>query len=63
MKGLSYVKVEDVAKALGKSPQVIRICLQQGLLPFGTAVKMPNSSHYTYIIFEKKFKEYINETI
>lgn len=55
------MKVEDVAKALGKSPQVIRICLQQGLLPFGTAVKMPNSSHYTYIIFEKKFKEYIKE--
>lgn len=53
------MKVEDVAKALGKSPQVIRICLQQGLLPFGTAVKMPGSTQYTYIIYENKFREYV----
>ena len=31
--------VNDVAKALNKSPQYIRICLQKGLLPFGTAAK------------------------
>jgi hypothetical protein len=55
------VKVEDVARLLNKSPQVIRICLQQGLLPFGTAVKMPNSTQYTYIIYENKVKEYISE--
>jgi hypothetical protein len=55
------LKVEDVAKALGKSPQVIRICLQQGLLPFGTAIKMPKSSKYTYIIYSKKFEEYIKK--
>lgn len=55
------MKVEDVARLLGKSPQVIRICLQRGLLPFGTAVKMPDSSQYTYIIYENKVREYIKE--
>lgn len=53
------MKVEEVAKLLNKSPQVIRICLQRGLLPFGTAIKMPGSSQYTYIIYENKLKEYV----
>lgn len=54
-----FLKVEDVAKKLGKSPQYIRICLQRGLLPFGTATKMPKSNRYTYVIFPEKVKEYI----
>lgn len=57
------MRVEDVAKKLGKSPQYIRICLQRGLLPFGTATKMPHSSRYTYVIYPKKVKEYISETL
>lgn len=51
--------VNEVAERLGKSPQFIRICLQRGLLPFGTATKMPNSSQFTYVIFPKKFEEYV----
>lgn len=53
--------VSDVAKALNKSPQYIRICLQKGLLPFGAAAKMPHSGLWTYVIFPKKFKEYVGD--
>lgn len=53
--------VNDVAKALNKSPQYIRICLQKGLLPFGAAAKMPQSGQWTYVIFPKKFKEYVGD--
>ena len=52
------ITVEQAAVKLGKSPQVVRIMLQRGLLPFGTATKMPESSIYTYVIFPEKFKEY-----
>jgi hypothetical protein len=51
--------VNEVAKLLNKSPQFIRICLQRGLLPFGTATKMPNSSQWTYVIYPEKVKEYV----
>ena len=53
------ITVEQAAKELGKSPQFIRICLQRGLLPFGTACKMPNSNTFTYVIYPKKFREYV----
>lgn len=55
------ISVEQVALKLGKSPQVIRIMLQRGLLPFGVASKMPDSSIYTYVIFPEKFKEFCGE--
>ena len=53
--------INEVAKALGKSPQFIRICLQRGLLPFGTATKLPNSSRWSYVIFPEKVKEYVKD--
>lgn len=55
------ITVADVAERLGKSPQYIRVCLQKGLLPFGTACKMPHSSTWSYVIFPQKFKEYVGE--
>lgn len=58
---MKNLTVNDVAKALNKSPQYIRICLQQGLLPFGTAAKMPHSGQWTYVIFPAKFREYVGE--
>lgn len=58
---MKNVTVNDVAKALNKSPQFIRLCLQRGLLPFGTAAKLPNSSRYCYVIFPEKFKEFVGE--
>lgn len=58
---MEKITVNDVARALNKSPQYIRICLQKGLLPFGTACKMPHSNSWTYVIFPKKFKDYVGE--
>ncbi len=55
------ITVEQVALKLGKSPQVVRILLQRGLLPFGIATKMPESSIYTYVIFPEKFKEFCGD--
>lgn len=52
------ISVEETARLLNKSPQTIRIGLQRGVFPFGTAVK--TSSKHTYIIYRKKLEEYID---
>lgn len=55
---MSRLTVNDVAAHLGCSPQTVRLGLQRGELPFGTAIK--TSSKYTYIIYSEKLKEYLN---
>lgn len=52
------MKIREVAEAMGKSQQFVRIGLQRGVLPFGHALKM--SSRWTYYISRKKFEEYVN---
>ncbi len=47
----------EAAKVLGVSPQFVRVGLQQGVLPIGTAVKM--SSRWAYNIPEAALKNYI----
>lgn len=49
---LSVIKV---AKLLGASEQFVRIGLQQGVFPWGYAVKM--STQWTYVITKQKFEE------
>ena len=56
-KNIGCLKVKDVAKAIGKSGMFVRIGLQRGLLPFGTAIK--TNSKYTYYISQNKFYKYI----
>lgn len=51
------IKVEKAAQIMGKSQQFVRIGLQRGLLPFGTAIKM--SSMWTYHISPKLFYDYV----
>lgn len=51
------IKVGKAAEIMGKSQQFVRIGLQRGLLPFGTAIKM--SSMWTYHISPKLFYDYI----
>lgn len=51
------IKVGKAAQILGKSQQFVRIGLQRGLLPFGTAIKM--SSMWTYHISPKLFYDYV----
>lgn len=55
------ISVKEAAEIMGKSQQFIRVGLQRGLLPFGTAVKM--SSKWTYYISPKLFNEYVGDRI
>ena len=54
---MKELKVSEAAKIMGKSQQFIRLGLQHGILPFGSAVK--TSSKWTYYISPVKFYEYI----
>lgn len=49
------VTVEMVARAMGASPQFIRRGLQQGVFPWGYAVK--GSGRWIYWINAERFKE------
>lgn len=51
------VKICEVAKLMGKSEQFVRIGLQRGLLPIGTAIK--TGTKYSYYISPKLLEEYI----
>jgi len=53
------LSIKGVAKRIGKSEQFVRIGLQRGVLPIGTAVQL--SSKYTYHISPKLLKEYLGE--
>ena len=58
--GTSYPirKSKDAARCLGKSDQFVRIGLQRGLLPFGTAVP-GTGSKWNYYIDPAKFRAYV----
>lgn len=60
MKG--KIKPKDVADALGISVQAVRIGLQQGKFPFGTAIKT-SEAKYTYAIYPKAFEEYVGKAV
>lgn len=53
------VKISEVAKLMGKSEQFVRIGLQRGLLPIGTAIK--TGTKYSYYISPKLLEEYIGK--
>ncbi len=50
------IPIQEAARIMKKTEQFIRVCLQRGLLPFGTATKL--SSQWTYYISPKLFYEY-----
>lgn len=50
--------VEEAAKRLEMNPQTLRLALQQGLFPFGVAVKT-SENRYTYKIFTKRLERYL----
>jgi hypothetical protein len=52
------LSVKEVASLMGKSTQFVRIGLQRGAFPFGSAVKL--SSRWSYHISPELFYEYIN---
>lgn len=51
----------EAAAILHASPQFVRIAMQQGKLPIGTAIKM--SSIWTYNISEKLLADYSGKDI
>lgn len=51
------VPVGEIAKAIGKDAQYIRYGLQNGILSFGYAVKLENSSEYNYYCPDRKVWE------
>lgn len=50
--------VSEAAKRLDMNVQTLRLALQQGLFPFGVAVKT-SENRYTYAIFEKRLEKYL----
>lgn len=55
---MGKITISEVSKKLGISPQSLRLGLQNGELPFGSAIK--TSGKYTYIIYEKKLREFLD---
>lgn len=59
--------IKEVASRMGKCPQFVRIGLQEGKFPFGSAVKLSSrwSYHISPVLFEQymsgKKEEQINE--
>ena len=51
------VPITEIAKAIGKDAQYVRIGLQQGILKVGYAIKLENSSEYNYYCPDKKVWE------
>lgn len=56
MKEKNSLTVSEAAELMNVSKEFIRIGLQQGIFPWGYAVKM--STKYTYFISINKFIEY-----
>lgn len=53
------VPVTEIAKAMKKDAQYVRIGLQQGILTFGYAIKMEDSNEYNYYCPDRKVWEEI----
>lgn len=55
------VTIKEAAEKLGCSQLTIQYALRENLLPFGTAFKREGSTRWTYLIYRKKFEEYVGE--
>lgn len=49
------IPVEVASKAMGIDKQTLRVMLQNNMFEWGKAIKMPNSSQYTYWISPRLF--------
>ena len=48
------VPIKEIANAIGKDAQYVRVGLQQGVLKFGCAIKIRDSREYNYYCPDKK---------
>lgn len=53
------VPITEIAKAMKKDAQYVRIGLQQGVLRFGCAIKLDGSTEYNYYCSDRKVWEEI----
>lgn len=53
------VPITEIAKAMHKDAQYVRIGLQQGILQFGYAFKLDDSNEYSYYCPDRKVWEEI----
>ena len=51
------VPIKEIAQAMGKDAQYVRVGLQQGILKFGTAIKIADSSEYSYYCSDNRVWE------
>lgn len=58
---MEKIKIDDIAQALGVSPETVRMGLQQNVYPFGTAFKKPGRQNYTYVLYPAKVAEIVGE--
>ena len=58
---MAKITTVEAADIINASPQFVRIAMQRGVLPIGTAVKM--SSIWTYNISPKLLAEYSGKDI
>lgn len=49
------VPLKEIASAIGKEAQYVRLGIQQGLLKFGTTIKVGSSNEFSYYCPDKKF--------
>ena len=54
---MKKITIKEASKLMHKSPQFIRVGLQTGRLPFGTAVKV--KERWNYIIYPELFYQYL----
>ena len=54
------VTVLEAARRMGKAPQFVRLCMQRGLLPIGTATKT-GGKNWNYYISPKLLDDYIGK--
>lgn len=57
------ITTSEAADIIGSSPQFVRAAMQQGVLPIGVAIKMPNSPTWTYNISAKLLGKYTGKDI
>lgn len=60
-KSKQTISVKEAAEIMGKCQQFVRLGLQRGILPIGSAIKM--SSKWTYYISPKLFYEYVGKEV
>lgn len=48
-----YQSKKLIAQAMGKDARYVRVGLQQGILKFGTAIKVGNSNEFSYYCPDK----------